>query len=214
MSPIPGGDRTTTAVYVTRFRRPAALELLTSREGPLRSAHWIQVGRPLPKAEPSRERRLSGTCLLESVPYTLTGATKVLVGTVAATSFSVVSSSEITAVSPAQVAAVHNTYVTTPEGTSLPVAADEFTYTAAVVSSISPTSGPTTGGTTVTITGFGFTGATKVLFGTVAATSFSVVSDTKITAVSPAQAAAWHKIYVTTPSGTSSPVTADRFTYT
>jgi hypothetical protein len=94
-----------------------------------------------------------------------------------------------------------------------------LTYTATTagaptVTAISPTSGPTSGGTTVSITGTGFTGATKVVFGTVAATSFSVVSATRITAVSPAQAAGFHNIYVTTPSGTSAPVAADRFTYT
>src|ERR1019366_7947378 len=60
---------------------------------------------------------------------------------------------------------------------------------APAVTSISPSSGPTTGGTTVTITGTNFTGATKVGFGAVAATSFTVVSSTEITAVSPAQAA-------------------------
>ena len=40
-------------------------------------------------------------------------------------------------------------------------------------------------------------------FGAVAAKSFAVVSATKITAVSPAQGAALHYIYVTTPNGTS-----------
>jgi hypothetical protein len=94
--------------------------------------------------------------------------------------------------------------------------ADLFTYKVPLpaVSSSSPTSGPTTGGTTVTVTGTGFTGATKVLFGALAATSFTVVSATEITAVSPAQAAAVHNIYVTTPGGTSTPVMADLFTYT
>jgi hypothetical protein len=147
----------------------------------------------------------------------LTGATKVLFGTVAATSFTVVSATKITAVSPAQAAALHNIYVTTPAGTSAPVAGDEFTYTSSTapsVTSISPTSGPTAGGTTVTVTGTGFTGATKVVFGAVAATSFTVVSATKITAVSPAEAAALHNIYVTTPAGTSAPVAGDEFTYT
>jgi hypothetical protein len=38
-----------------------------------------------------------------------------------------------------------------------------------------------------------------------AATSFTVVSDTEIAVVSPAQAAGTHNIYVTTPSGTSAP---------
>jgi hypothetical protein len=95
------------------------------------------------------------------------------------------------------------------------VPADQFTFVnePPSVSGISPTSGPTTGGTTVTITGANFTGATKVVFGAVAATSFTVVSSTEITAVSPAQAAGFHNIYVTTPNGTSAPVTADQFTY-
>jgi large repetitive protein len=52
-----------------------------------------------------------------------------------------------------------------------------------------------------------------VLFGAVAATSFTVVSDTQITAVSPAQAAGTHNIYVTTPSGTSAAVPVDQFAY-
>src|ERR1019366_2858177 len=143
-----------------------------------------------------------------------TGATKVLFGGVAATSFSVVSSTEITAVSPAQAAALHNIYVTTPSGTSAAVVADQYTYVAGpAVTKVSPTSGPSSGGTTVTITGTNFTGATKVLFGGVAATSFSVVSSTEITAVSPAQAAALHNIYVTTPSGPSGEEGAAQYTH-
>ncbi|HEX3793996.1 MAG TPA: IPT/TIG domain-containing protein [Acidimicrobiales bacterium] len=145
------------------------------------------------------------------------GATKVLIGTVAATSFSVVSSTQITAVSPAQAAATHNVFVTTPGGTSAAVAADSFTYVASIppsISGLNPTSGPVNGGTTVTINGANFTGATKVLFGTVAATSFNVVSSSQITAVSPAQAAATHNVFVTTPAGTSATVSADSFIYT
>jgi hypothetical protein len=42
------------------------------------------------------------------------------------------------------------------------------------------------GGTTVTITGTCFTGATGVRFGATAATSFQIVNDTTIIAVSPA----------------------------
>jgi hypothetical protein len=52
-----------------------------------------------------------------------------------------------------------------------------------------------------------------VLFGAVAATSYTGVSSTEITAVSPAQAAATHNIYVTTSAGTSPPVAADDYTY-
>jgi hypothetical protein len=48
----------------------------------------------------------------------------------------------------------------------------------------------------------------------VAATSFTVVSSTKITAVSPAQAASTHSIRVETAAGISPQVGADLFTYT
>ena len=66
-----------------------------------------------------------------------------------------------------------------PGGTSPTSAADQFTYTAApAVTGLSPTSGPAAGGTSVTITGTGFTGATAVDFGTTAATSYTVVSNT------------------------------------
>ncbi len=54
-----------------------------------------------------------------------------------------------------------------------------------LVTSVTPSTGPPTGGNTVTITGTGFTGATSVTFGGVAATSFTVVNDTTITSVVP-----------------------------
>jgi hypothetical protein len=57
------------------------------------------------------------------------------------------------------------------------------------VNSISPTSGPTSGGTTVTIGGELFGSVNKVTFGGVNSPSFTVVSDTEIRAVSPAHAA-------------------------
>jgi hypothetical protein len=82
------------------------------------------------------------------------------------------------------------------------------------VTGVSPSSGPLAGTTSITIIGSGLTGATKVLFGNVAATSFTVVSSTEITAVSPPQAPELHNIFVTTPNGTSADVSADEFTYT
>lgn len=57
--------------------------------------------------------------------------------------------------------------------------------TAPTVTGVTPASGPTIGGTTVTITGTNFTGATRVTFDEVLATSFTVDSPTQITAVTP-----------------------------
>ena len=68
------------------------------------------------------------------------------------------------------------------------------------VTSVSPNSGPTTGGTSVTITGTNLTGATAVKFGTGAATSYTVNSATQITATTPSQSAATVDTVVTTPA--------------
>ncbi len=87
------------------------------------------------------------------------------------------------------------------------------TLQAPVVTALSPASGPTAGGTAVTLTGTGFTGATKVAFGAVAATKFTVESSTEIVATAPAEAAGAVFVTVATPSGTSGTVSAARYTY-
>ena len=75
--------------------------------------------------------------------------------------------------------------------------------TAPVFTSISPVYGDVAGGTAVTITGTGFTGATGLTFDGITATSIVVVSDTSITAVTPAHAAGGVNIVITTPGGTA-----------
>jgi hypothetical protein len=84
--------------------------------------------------------------------------------------------------------------------------------TAPTVTNVNPNSGPTTGGTSVAITGTNFTGATAVKFGSTNATSFTVNSSTSITATSPAGSGTVD-ITVTTGAGTSATSAADRFTY-
>lgn len=69
-------------------------------------------------------------------------------------------------------------------------------------SGIGPGNGPAEGGTVVTLTGTGFTGATAVSFGATPATSFTVNSDTSITATSPAGTGTV-SVTVTAPGGTS-----------
>ncbi|WP_245171220.1 IPT/TIG domain-containing protein, partial [Streptomyces decoyicus] len=72
------------------------------------------------------------------------------------------------------------------------------------LTSVTPTSGPTAGGTTVTLTGTGFTGATAVRFGATPA-SFVVNSATQITATAPAGSGTV-QVTVTGPGGTSNGV--------
>jgi len=83
---------------------------------------------------------------------------------------------------------------------------------AAVVAGINPTSGPAAGGTTVTITGSGFSGAKQVDFGATEASNVTVDSDTQITAVSPAGTGTVD-VTVVKPAGASATSAADQFTY-
>ena len=82
---------------------------------------------------------------------------------------------------------------------------------APTITSISPVTGSAAGGTTITITGTDFTGATAVTIGGIAASSFTVVNSTTITAVTPAHAAGAAGVEVTTATGTN--VANSLFTY-
>ncbi|GGY26467.1 IPT/TIG domain-containing protein [Streptomyces djakartensis] len=139
-----------------------------------------------------------------------TGALAVRFGAKSATSFTVNSSTQITAVTPSGTGAV-NVSVTTSQGTSSQQVT--FTYVTAAVptlTGLSPSQGPTSGGTTVTLTGTNLTGATAVSFGGTPAASFTVNSATQITATTPPNTPGTAPVTVTTPGGTSNALT---FTY-
>ncbi|WP_245676079.1 IPT/TIG domain-containing protein [Nocardia niwae] len=76
---------------------------------------------------------------------------------------------------------------------------------APTLNAISPSAGSAAGGTTVTLTGTNLSTASTVSFGSTAATSFTVDSDTQITAVSPAGTGTV-QVTVTTVAGTSNGV--------
>ena len=71
------------------------------------------------------------------------------------------------------------------------------------VSVIYPPSGAVGGGTAVTITGTGFTAATAVTVGGAAVTDLVVLSDTRITATTPAGVLGTASVVVTRPSGSN-----------
>jgi hypothetical protein len=134
-----------------------------------------------------------------------------------AASVTVNSPTSITATSPPGVAGGVDVTVTDPTSlvTSPTSPADVFTYQAPppTVSGISPSTGPATGGTHVTITGTGFLTGSTVHFGLAAATGVTVNSPTSITASSPPGTPGSVDITVTDAGGTSGATTADRFTY-
>jgi hypothetical protein len=82
-----------------------------------------------------------------------------------------------------------------------------------VISSLSPATGAAAGGDLVTITGAHFTGTVTVDFGAAAATEFTVVSDSKIVALTPAVAASTVQVEVTNANGASADTAADNFTF-
>ncbi|WP_223693745.1 IPT/TIG domain-containing protein [Leifsonia poae] len=134
-----------------------------------------------------------------------TGATGVTFGGTAGTSFTVVNDTTITVTTPAHAAGAADVVVQSPNGDSAP---GTFTFDAApAVTSVSPTHGPAAGGTVVTITGTGFTGATGVTFGGTAGTTFTVVNDTSITVTTPAHTPGPVDVVVQSPSGDSAPGT-------
>lgn len=147
-----------------------------------------------------------------------TSASRVEFGTgVDAATFTVQSSTRIVATTPERSPSLVNVFVTAPGGRSAPV--DWQTWyrfnspdPSPVVSAVSPSSGSADGGTVVTITGTGFSGATQVEFGTgTRADSFVVSSPTQIVAVSPPRSPALVNVFVTTPAGRSPSVAWQTF---
>ncbi len=145
------------------------------------------------------------------------GATAVDFGSLAAASFTVVDDTTITATTQADPASADQTVdvsVNSAAGTGSASPADEFTFVVRpVITSISPTAGPLGGGTPVTITGSGFSGATSVDFGGILAYGVPT-SDSSITVTAPAgETAEAVDLTITTIGGTSARSRADQFTY-
>ena len=83
-----------------------------------------------------------------------------------------------------------------------------------IVSGITPTGGPASGGTSITLSGAHFSNTTSVSFGSTTTSNFTVDSDTQITVVSPpAGSSGTVDVTVTTAGGTSATSSNDQFTY-
>lgn len=122
----------------------------------------------------------------------------------------------ITTTTPIHKAGAVNVIITNPDGGSV-TATNGFTFTASaaptVSSPLSPATGSSTGGTSVTITGTGFAPGASVTFGGTQAAFATVNSATAITVSTPAHAAGAVDVFVTNPDGQNSNTLGGAFTY-
>jgi len=113
-----------------------------------------------------------------------TNVTQVLFGSTPGTNVRVISTTQLIVTSPAGTGVAP---ISVEQGNTSVTSSEAFVYLPApTVLSVTPNTGPEAGGTSVTITGTDFDGATSVTFGGVPATSVTYVSPTEITAVTPA----------------------------
>ncbi|HEX2060173.1 MAG TPA: IPT/TIG domain-containing protein, partial [Thermoanaerobaculia bacterium] len=134
---------------------------------------------------------------------------RVLVGSVFAKQVTFLNSNALTAIVPPNTGGPATVQVMNPDD-GFGSLVNSFTYRG--ISSVTPASGSITGGTSVTIGGYGFSaGPASVTFGGVAATSITVVNDTTITAVTPAHVAGFVDVVVTIGPSTYTAANAYRF---
>ena len=154
-----------------------------TQSGTLNNGYTYAASNPAPTISsitPNTGTVNGGTAVTIAGTGFLAGATVSLGGT-SATNVNVVSSTSITATTPAHIAGAVSVVVTNSDAQSGSLN-NGYTYTASnpapTVASIAPNTGTTAGGTPVTITGTGFLAGATVSLGGTAATNVSVVSST------------------------------------
>ena len=142
-----------------------------------------------------------------------TGTTSVVFGIVVAPSFTVDDDNTISVTTPAHALGPVGVIVTNANGAGNANVAFTFTEGLPAILSVTPASGPISGGTPVVIKGIRFTGTESVTFGgTIAA--FTFVNDTTLNAMSPAHTPGTFDVVVTTAGGSNPNTGSDDFTYT
>ncbi|MBE7163431.1 MAG: IPT/TIG domain-containing protein, partial [Williamsia herbipolensis] len=227
-------DRSTNTMYIADTKNSAIAEVLNVAQGgraggPIEPADQVATtGSGTASAacaalanapvvtglSPVSGPRTGGTAVAITGTH-FTGTTGVMFGAAAGTDVTVVDDSHLTVTTPAHAAGDVDVTITNAAGTSTSVPADEFTYLPLqpTITKVAPATGPSTGGTRVTVTGTNLTGATGVTFGTTAGTKITVVDDTHLTVKTPAHKAGTVDVTVTTSEGTSTASSADHFTY-
>jgi hypothetical protein len=194
----PGGTSATTAADRFTYDAPPTLTRMKGKTGPVGGGTTVTI---------------TGSHF--------TAGTSVRFGTTPAASVTVTSPTSLTAVSPAHLAGSVDVTVTTAGGSSATSTADRFKFTP-TVTQVSPSSGSTAGGETVTVRGAGFvSGQTTIKFGTRRATAVSCVSwdvanptaETTCTVTAPAHGAGTVDVRAMINKATSAKTSGDRYTY-
>jgi hypothetical protein len=145
----------------------------------------------------------------------LNATTGVTFGGVAAASYTIIDDNDMVAVAPPHAAGDATVNVSSALGTN--AEAITFTYTThglPTIDSVTPNTGLQAGGYPIVIKGSSFAGTTEVRFGWGNDATFTIDSDTQITATAPpGQWAGSFDVIVTNDVGSSYPLPEDTFTY-
>ena len=195
----------------SRFRRLAVLSALglavalVFAAGPAAAVTAPLILKLAPASAPQ-----AGGSTVTITGRSLIGVTKIAFGQSEATKVQVVSCTTLRCKAPAGTGTVSLRVY--KDGLASNALSFRYVPAAPVVTGLEPASGPSVGGTPVTITGSSFKNVRAVIFGTTPAVSFTVGSATSITAVSP-PGAGNVAVIVRTAKGTSAQVPAAVFTY-
>ena len=162
---------------------------------------------------PSSGTTAGGTSITINGTNFVSGAT-VRVGGVSATGVTFLSAAQLRANTPAGSAGAVSVQVTNPDSQSATLDS-AFTYIvpAPTVTSVSPSSGPTAGGTIITINGTNFVSGATVRVDGVSATGVTFLSGSQLRANTPAGSAGAANVQVTNPDSQSATLNS-AFTYT
>jgi len=142
-----------------------------------------------------------------------TGVRAFYFGSARATDVRVISAGELVLTAPAHAAGEVSVRVLTTHGISS--SASKYRYVRPpTVTALAPTSGPAAGGTSVTLSGTDFTNVGSVWFGAKRATSFRVLSSTRVVAVAPAGVPGSVSVSVHTWYGNSPSAPGNQIAYT
>jgi len=176
--------------------------------------HFTYYNTPVVTGLSTSNGTLAGGGIITLTGNYFTGASSVVFGTTPATSFTVNSDTQITAVEPTLGLGSYNIIVTTNGGASTSNASNLLTtYAIPTITVISTNNGPISGSAPIVITGSNFTAVSTVNFGTTPVASFTVNSSTQISTVVPAGAVGSVDISVRTPGGVSPATSADQYAY-